>query len=318
MCPDSVPGRAAARVPARAAPIGAATLARAPQLLSPNPAAAKRFLEFFAAQIRNPNTRMAYFRAVSRFAGWCESNGLTELVDLEPVHVAAYVEQLGKRLPPPSVKQHLAAIRMLGDWLVVGQVIATRPAAPMRGPRHVVRKGKTAVLTAEEARTLLDSIPGDTDTVVGMRDRALIALVVYTFAPVGAVIKMRSEDVYVQGRCTRVRLHEKDGKRHEMPCHHSLDTYLAEYIEAAGVADEPKGWLFRSTRARPGELTGNPLSQADVYRMIRCRAFAAGIRTQIGNHTFRAAGITEYLRNGGKLEIAQRMPNHESAHHRPV
>jgi site-specific recombinase XerD len=98
-----------------------------------------------------------------------------------------------------------------------------------------------------------------------------------------------------------------------MPCHHSLDTYLAEYIEAAGVADEPKGWLFRSTRARTGELTENPLCQADVYRMIRRRALAAGIRTQIGNHTFRATGITEYLRNGGKLEIAQRMANHESA-----
>ena len=136
----------------------ASALAMVPALFAPRPDAAKRFLEFFAAQIRNPNTRKAYFRAVSRFAGWCESNGLTELVDLEPVHVAAYVEQLGEQLSPPSVKQHLAAIRMLCDWLVVGQVIATNPAAPVRGPRHVVRKGKTPVLTAEEARTLLDSI----------------------------------------------------------------------------------------------------------------------------------------------------------------
>ena len=152
----------------------ASALAMVPALFAPRPDAAKRFLEFFAAQIRNPNTRKAYFRAVSRFAAWCELNGLTELVDLEPVHVAAYVEQLGKQLSPPSVKQHLAAIRMLCDWLVVGQVIATNPAAPVRGPRHVVRKGKTPVLAAEEARTLLDSIPGD--TVVGMRDRALIAL----------------------------------------------------------------------------------------------------------------------------------------------
>jgi site-specific recombinase XerD len=191
-------------------------LARVPQLFAPNPDAARRFLEFFAAQIRNPNTRKAYFRAVSRFAGWCELNGLTELVDLEPVHVAAYVEQLGKQLSPPSVKQHLAAIRMLCDWLVVGQVIATNPAAPVRGPRHVVRKGKTPVLTAEEARTLLDSIPGD--TVVGMRDRALIALMVYTFARVGAVIKMRSEDVYVQGRRTWVRLHEKGDSQGAEKC----------------------------------------------------------------------------------------------------
>lgn len=282
-----------------------------PALFAPRPEAAKRFIEFFAAQIRNPNTRKAYFRAVSQFAAWCQANGLTELVDLEPVHVAAYIEQLGRRLAAPSVKQHLAAIRMLGDWLVVGQVIATNPAAPVRGPRHVVRKGKTAVLTAEEARTLLDSIPAD--TLVGLRDRALIALMVYTFARVGAAVKMRVEDVYIQGRRTWVRLHEKGGKRHEMPCHHSLEQYLTEYLDAAGVDPEPKAWLFRSSRARTGELTGNPLSQADVYRMIRRRALAAGIRTQIGNHTFRATGITEYLRNGGKLEIAQRMANHESA-----
>ena len=155
---------------------------------------------------------------------------------------------------------------MLCDWLVVGQVIATNPAAPVRGPRHVVRKGKTPVLTAEEAHAARfhSRRHGRRDA-----DRALIALMVYTFARVGAVIKMRSEDVYVQGRRTWVRLHEKGGKRHEMPCHHSLDAYLTEYIEAADVGDEPKSWLFRSTRARTGELTDNPLSQADVYRMIR-------------------------------------------------
>ena len=122
----------------------ASALAMVPALFAPRPDAAKRFLEFFAAQIRNPNTRKAYFRAVSRFAGWCELNGLTELVDLEPVHVAAYVEQLGKQLSPPSVKQHLAAIRMLCDWLVVGQVIATNPAAPVRGPASRRAQGQDA------------------------------------------------------------------------------------------------------------------------------------------------------------------------------
>ena len=133
-----------------------------PALFAPRPDAAKRFLEFFAAQIRNPNTRKAYFRAVSRFAAWCEVNGLTELVDLEPVHVAAYVEELGKQLSPPSVKQHLAAIRMLFDWLVVGQVIAVNPAGAGARTEARRRKGKTPVLSAEEARALLDSIAGDT------------------------------------------------------------------------------------------------------------------------------------------------------------
>lgn len=282
-----------------------------PALFAPNPKAAKRFLEYFAANIRNANTRRAYVRAVLTFSTWCEAQNLAEIIDVEPVHVAAFIEQLGQRLAKPSVKQHLAALRMLFDWLVVGQVIAANPASPVRGPKYVVRKGKTAVLSAEEARTLLDSIPAD--SLIGLRDRALIATMVYTFARVGAVIKMRIEDVYVQNRRSWVRLHEKGGKRHEMPCHHLLDTYLTEYLDASGAASGPKGYLFRSARGRRDELTANPLAQPDVYRMIRRRAMAAGIRTKIGNHTFRATGITEYLRNGGKLEIAQQMANHESA-----
>ena len=301
----------AALIPVRSRSIAAATLARVPRLYAPDSKAAKRFLEYFAAHIRNPNTRRAYFRATREFSEWCEPNQLTEIVDVEPVHVAAYIEQLGQRLAKPSVKQHLAAIRMLFDWLVVGQVITSNPAAPVRGPKHVVRKGKTAVLSAEEARTLLESIP--TDTIIGLRDRALIATMVYTFARVGAVLKMKVEDVYVQNRRTWVRLHEKGGKQHEMPCHHSLEAYLNEYLDSAEVAYEPKARLFRAMQRRSGRLTERGLSQPDAYRMIQGRALAAGIRTKIGNHSFRATGITEYLRNGGKLEIAQRMANHESA-----
>jgi len=110
-----------------------------------------------------------------------------------------------------------------------------------------------------------------------------------------------------------VRLHEKGGKEHEMPTHHNLDRYLEEYITAAGIAQDRKEPLFRTTRGRSGELTDNSLLQSDVWRMIRRRALAAGIETEIGCHTFRATGITAYLKNGGKLEIAQQMAAHESA-----
>jgi site-specific recombinase XerD len=289
----------------------ASSLASIPRLYAPNPRAAKHFLEFFAANIRNPNTRRAYSRNVRQFAAWCGAQGFDELLDVEPIHVAAYVELLGERLSKPSVKQHLAAMRVLFDWLVVRQVIAANPAAPVRGPKYAVRKGKTAVLTAEEARELLNSI--ETDTIIGLRDRALVAAMVYSFARVGAVIKMRVEDVYVQGRRTWLRLHEKGGKRHEMPAHHVLDQYLDEYRKASGVALDPKGYLFRTIRGRTGVLTDEPMAQADAYRMIRRRALACGLKTRIGNHSFRATGITEYLRNGGKLEIAQQMAAHESA-----
>jgi site-specific recombinase XerD len=279
-------------------------------LYAPTARAAKRFIEYFAANIRNPNTRRAYLHAVVEFSSWCETQKLEEILDIEPLHVAAYIEVLGTRLAKPSVKQHLAAIRMLFDWLVVGQVIATNPAAPVRGPKYSVKKGKTPVLAQDEARELLESL--DASTVVGLRDRALIATMIYTFGRVGAVIKMRVEDYYTQGRRGWVRLHEKGGKRHEMPCHHNLEGYLDDYIAAAGIADDRKGYLFRSSRGRTRKLTINPLAQADVYRMIRRRAIAAGIKTRIGNHSFRATGITQYLRNGGRRELAQQMAAHES------
>lgn len=282
-----------------------------PALFAPDRDTARRFIEFFTANIRNPNTRRAYARAATEFANWCERQGLRELRDIEPVHVAAYIESLQERLATPSVKLHLAGIRMLFDWLVVGHVLASNPASPVRGPKHKVKKGKTPVLTAEEARALLDSI--DPSSPIGLRDRALIALMVYTFARVGAALKMRIEDVYVQGRRTWVRLHEKGGKRHEMPCHHNLDAYLHAYIEGTGLAGDDKGYLFRTARGRTRRLTTEPMRQPDAYRMITRRAHAAGIWTRIGNHSFRATGITEYLKNGGKLEVAQHMAAHESS-----
>ena len=118
-------------------------LAAVPALYAPNPEAAKRFIEYFAAHIRNPNTRRAYLRAVRDFADWCDRQRFTQLLDIEPVHIAAYIEQLGIHLAKPSVKQNLAAIRMLFDCLVVGQVVAANPAAPVRGPKYTVKKVKS-------------------------------------------------------------------------------------------------------------------------------------------------------------------------------
>jgi site-specific recombinase XerD len=278
---------------------------------APDAKAESRTLEFFTGHIRNNNTCKAYLRAAAEFGAWCREAGIPELQDAEPVHVAAYIESLGERLSAPSIKQRLAALRMLFDWLVVGQVIDTNPASPVRGPKHSVKKGKIPVLSAEEARRLLNSI--DPVSPMGLRDRALIALMIFTFARVGAGLRMRVEDVYVQGRQRWVRLHEKGGKRHELPCNHSLDEYLQAYIDGAKLSAEPKGYLFRTAIGRSGLLSERPLTQSDVWRMIRRRAEDMGLKTKIGCHSFRATGITEYLRNGGKLEIAQQMANHESA-----
>jgi len=220
--------------------------------------ASRRFLEFFAATIRNKNTRQAYYHACVRFFAWCDRHKIGEIADIEPLHVAAYIEALGKTFEKPTVKQHLAAIRMLFDWLVTGQIVPTNPAASVRGPKHIVKVGKKAVLDVTEARVLLDSI--DVTTQAGLRDRALISLMVYSFARVGAALAMKVEDVYVQNRRLWVRLHEKGGKRHEMPCHHNLEAYLHAYIDGCGLANDPKGLLFR--RPRHGRAHPDPPAPA--------------------------------------------------------
>ena len=226
------------------------------------------------------------------------------------MHVAAYIEQLCQTRSAPSVKQHLAAVRMLFDWLVVGQVVPSNPASVVRGPSHVVKQGKTPILSPEEARELFASIP--TDTLVGLRDRALIGVLIYSFARVSAAVAMRVEDYFPQRKRWWLRLHEKGGKHHEMPVHHTLEEYLDAYIEAAAIWEDKKGPLFRASNGKTGTLSERPLDREDAFHMVRRRARQAGIETKIGCHTFRATGITIYLTNGGDLEKAQQMAAHES------
>jgi site-specific recombinase XerD len=221
-------------------------------------AAGWRYVEFFTANIRNPNTRRAYARACARFFAWCEDRGLT-LTTIRPHDVATYIEERQATHSAPDVKQQLAAVRMMFDWLIVGQVAPSNPASAVRGPKHVVKTGKTPVLDGKEWRRLIDTIPAD--TVRNLRDRALIATLTYGFARIGAALKMRVEDLQSKGSGWLIRLHEKGGKQHMMPCHNAL---------------------------------------------------AAGIMAPIGNHSFRATGITAYLANGGALEHAQAMAAHES------
>lgn len=272
--------------------------------------AAKSFLEYFVANIRNPNTRAAYVHAVATFFRWGEARGLHALGAIEPLHVAVYIEQLQGRLAAPSVKQHLAAIRMLFDFLVVRQVVRVNPAASVRGPNYTTTKGKTPILAPEDARALFDRIR--TDTVVGLRDRALIGVMIYSFARVSATVRLRVEDYFPQGKRWWLRFHEKRGRVHEMPAHHTLEAYLDAYLGAAGIGEEKKGPLFRAARGKTGRLTDRALSRHNAFQMIRRRAREVGITTTIGCHSFRGTGITIYLQNGGELEMAQRMAGHVS------
>jgi integrase/recombinase XerD len=160
-------------------------------------------------------------------------------------------------------------------------------------------------------RQLLNAIEGT--ALIDLRDRALIGFLLYTFARVGAVIAMNVEDYYPNGKRWFVRLHEKGGKQHELPAHHKLDEYMDAYLTAAAIGNESATPLFRTAFPKSGLLTERRMRQSDVWRMIRRRAVAAGIMTPLGCHTFRATGITNYLRHEGTLEKAQNMACHESA-----
>lgn len=275
---------------------------------------ARAFRDYFTGQIRNANTRAAYARAVGHFCAWLDERDV-ELRDVETVHIAAFIEWMGgrgaksadKAYEAPTIKQHLAAIRMLCGFLVVRQVLPINPALDVRGPKHVVTKGKTPHLMAEDARALFDSI--DTSTVGGLRDRALIGVMVYSFARIGAALSMDVEDYYQAGRRMIFRLREKGGKLHEMPAHHAAIEYMDAYLARLGAGEGP---LFRSINRQKGGFTERRLDRREALAMVKRRCRAAGLGSKYTNHTFRATGITAYLKNGGLLEHAQTMAAHSS------
>lgn len=267
-----------------------------------------RYVEFFTAEIRNLNTRLAYYRALTRFFDWLEAcyPGLG-IHQVNSIIIAHYVE-----LHPGSAltkNQHLSAIRSLFRWLAADGVVTENPAAEVRGVKHRAKQGKTPVLSDEEMVQLLNSI--DTSTVVGLRDRALIATMFFSFARIGAVLGMNVGDYFPKGKRYFFRLHEKGGKYHEVPAHHTTEEYLDQYIEAAGLRDMKDNPLFQTAPGRSQKLTGQRLQRQEAWAMVKRRALAAGVSTEACNHTFRASGITNFLRNGGSRDNAQKIAAHE-------
>ena len=248
---------------------------------------------------------------MSQFLRWCEARPLT-LREIEPMAVAVYIQ--AHPGSAPTIKQHLAAIRMLFDWLVTAQVVPTNPAASVRGPKHIVKNGKTPVLSREDAARLLKSIvPEEAEAgLIDLRDRALIGVMVYSFARIGAVVGMKVEDYYPNGKRWWLRLHEKGGKFHELPAHHLAEEYLDAYLKAARITEETKSLLFCTIPRKTGLITGLPLGRRNALDMVKRRAIAAGLSPRVCNHTFRATGITAYLENGGTIEKAQQIAAHES------
>ena len=220
---------------------------------------------FFTANIRNWNTRDSYGRAVREFCDWCEDRGL-RLESLNPVIVACYIELLDRERgsSKPSMKQHLAAIRMLFDYLVTGRVLPMHPPSSVRGPKYSIKRGKTPVLSAEQTRQPLDSI--DTTTVLGPRNRALIATLVYTFSRVSAALGLKVEDYFASGKRWKLRLMEKGGRYNETYVHYNAEAYLDNYLDAAGSA---AGRSLRCSEAWTGSESYRAVALAGPIRCGR-------------------------------------------------
>jgi site-specific recombinase XerD len=277
-----------------------------PIVLNAGERASRRFIEFFLVSIRNENTRAAYAQAIRQFLEWCEGRGMG-LTDISPLAIAAYIE----RHPgsPPTVNQHLSAIRSLFAWLVEGQVLSSNPGAEVRGVKHRVKCGKTSVLSDEEMVELLGSI--DTSSIIGLRDRALIGVMFYSFARISAVLGMNVKDYFPKGKRYWFRLHEKGGRYHELPVHHKAEEYLDLYLDEAGLREQKDAPLFQTSPGKSRKLTGDRLQRQEAWAMIKRRASMAGVTTDACNHSFRASGITNFLQNGGSRDSAQRIAAHE-------
>ncbi|HXO19435.1 MAG TPA: tyrosine-type recombinase/integrase [Thermoanaerobaculia bacterium] len=305
---DSAPG-ALVRRPLDAPSLAGAALDLPAVIAQAGERARRRFVEYFTAELRNPHTRRAYAKAVSRFLAWCQERGFT-LEQLEPFLVASYVEELAGKLAAASVKQHLAALRMLFDYLVVGQVLPHNPADAVRGPRLVIRTGKTPVLLEDEPRRLLDSIAGE--GLVDLRDKALLSVMLYSFSRVSAVVGLRVRDYEHQRRRAYLALHEKGGQHRRVAVHSRAAEALDAYLEASGLDVEGQAPLFQSFAGKTGQLTGRALSARSALRVVKRRAEQSGLGDDPGCHSCRATGITNYLLNGGTIERAAAIAGHAS------
>lgn len=275
-------------------------------IASAGPAAGFAFDEFFTGRLRNPRTRAAYRLAVRRFLDWVKAQE-EPLERITPGIVGTYFDQHPGS--PPTRKLHLAALRAFFDVLVTRHVLILNPAASVRGERYQVIEGKTPEITLNQARTLLLSIK--TLTTVGLRDRAIMAVMLFTAARAGAIAKLRLKQFSHDGSQWTLRFEEKGGKSREIPVRHDLQGFLLDYIEAAGLQDAPgDSPLFRSAYRTSGRLTANAMTAVDLCRMVKRRLKDAGLPQRLSPHSFRVFTITDLLTQGVPLEDVQYLAGH--------
>lgn len=276
--------------------------------------------EFFYAEHHNPHTQKGYLRAVKRFLSWCEGQGV-ELPSITPGMVGQYLVGLGGS--PANRNLHLSALRGFFDRLVNRHVVILNPAASVKGVKETVIEGKTPEITLEQSRTLLAAIQVskavddgqgntiETPLLVGLRDRAIIAMLKYTACRAGAVAKLRLGDFQHDGAQFVLRFQEKGGKSREIPVRHDLEGFIQAYLDTAGIAGEAKDRpLFRSTLRRTGKLTGNPMTSKSICELVKRRLKDAVLPDRLSPHSFRAMTATDLLSQGVPLEDVQYLLGH--------
>jgi integrase/recombinase XerD len=280
-------------------------------IVDAGPAAEFAWDEFFQGEIPNAHTRKNYMHAVGKFLAWAEHERLS-LLDITPGGVGEYFQKLDVAVP--TKKLHLAALRKFFDRMVNRHALVINPAATVRAERYSTVEGKTAEIQRNQAETLLKSIntayEADTQTcpdLVGLRDRAILAVLIYTAARVGAVAKLTFKSFRYDGTEYTLRFSEKGGKSREIPVRADLQKLLLAYIQAAGISD---GALFRTALGKTGRLTENPMSAIDICRMMKRRLKAAGLPTEFSPHSFRVTTITDLLEHNTALEDVQHLAGH--------
>jgi site-specific recombinase XerD len=262
--------------------------------------------EVFEAEIPNHGTRKAYRHAVRAFLAWCEGCGV-ELMNITPGMVGQY---FGSHPGSPATKKkHLSAVRRLFDKLVIRHAVLFNPALSVRTERYQVIEGRTPEIAVEQAEKLLGSI--DVSHVVGLRDRAVISVLIFTAARVGAVSKLRLKNFEHDGSQWTLRFEEKGGKSREIPVRHDLQGFLLAYRAAAGLETEPReSPLFRTAAGRTRMLTMNRMSAIDICRMVKRRLKDAGLPSRLSPHSFRVMTITDLLEHGSEIEEVQYLAGH--------
>jgi integrase/recombinase XerD len=265
--------------------------------------------EYFSGQIRNSHTRAAYLHAVKSFLAWIEPQE-PNLASITPGMVGRYFDQLHS-LSAPSKKLHMSGIRGFFDCLVLRHVCMLNPALSVRTERHSATEGKTPEITSEQARILLRSIASD--SLVDIRDRAILSTLIYTAARAGAIAKLRIKDFVNEGNQYALKFREKGGKHRSIPVRHDLEANLVAYLELVGVETDAKDSPLFRTMCRRGGYSETPINGVDICRMVKRRLKAAGLPSIISPHSFRSLAATDLLLQGVALEDVQYLLGHSDS-----